>query len=307
MTAAERQFPNPPSGNPTWQDLAVNVFNDQVARWDAETCNGGLRWQIFTFNNGYNYKNAMSNAWFFALAARLSRSTGNQTYADWAEKTYSWLEQAGLLDTSNGAVYDGTDVTLNCTQINHIQWTANAGAVLYGSAVMYNATSNSTWSSRISTVLNETLTTFFQNGIMVEVACEPGNNCDTDQTFFKGLLARDLARTAQLAPFTAASISPLLQSSAKGAAAACDSSGTNCGFVWTSGGKSANAAPVGPQFNALEVVQANLVPSSKAPSGNSTGTPTGGSSPTSKSSANQLLGSGYMIFAVAGLSLLLII
>jgi mannan endo-1,6-alpha-mannosidase len=306
MTAAERQFPNPPSGSPSWQELAVNVFNEQAARWDTGTCNGGLRWQIFTFNNGYNYKNSMSNALFFQLAARLSHSTGNQTYADWAEKVYSWIENIGLLD-SNGSVYDGTDVTINCSLINRIEWTADAGFLLHGSAVMYNATSSSTWSSRISTVLKRTLSVFFQNGIMIEVACQSTGNCDTDQLFFKGLLARDLARTAQLAPFTSASISPLLTSSAKGAASVCDSSGANCGFIWTSNSNSTNGPPVGPQFAALEVIQANLVPTSKAPSGNGTNTPNGGGSSPTKSGAAQLLISADMLYVITVFTLLVVV
>jgi mannan endo-1,6-alpha-mannosidase len=134
LTAHERAFP---AGSHPYLSLASAVFDTQAARWDDETCGGGLRWQIFTFNNGYNYKNSMSNAQFFQLAARLAFATGNKTYSEWAEKEYTWAESIGMIDT-DGAVYDGTDVTLNCTQMNHIQWTATSAAFMYGTALMYN-------------------------------------------------------------------------------------------------------------------------------------------------------------------------
>jgi mannan endo-1,6-alpha-mannosidase len=140
MSAAENNFPNPPSNQPQWLALAQAVFNTQVQRWDAQTCGGGLRWQIFTFNNGYTYKNTISNGCFFNMAARLGRYTGNQTYFDWANKMWSWMTDIGVI-SSDYHMYDGTDSTINCSQINHIEWTYNSGAVLYGAAMMWNAVS----------------------------------------------------------------------------------------------------------------------------------------------------------------------
>ena len=76
LSAAETNFPNPPSDQPQWLALAQAVFNRQAARWDTATCSGGLRWQIFTFNGGYDYKNAISNGCFFNMASRLGRFGG---------------------------------------------------------------------------------------------------------------------------------------------------------------------------------------------------------------------------------------
>ena len=56
MSAAENKYPDPPADQPQWLGLAQAVFNEYVGRWDEATCGGGLRWQIFTFNNGFNYK-----------------------------------------------------------------------------------------------------------------------------------------------------------------------------------------------------------------------------------------------------------
>ena len=138
MSAAELNFPASPGKNdPSWLSLAQAVFNLQTSRWDDQHCGGGLRWQIFTFNNGYDYKNSISNGGFFQLAARLARYTGNQTYADWAEKSYDWILTTPLF-TSDYLIYDGAQIENNCTVADKLQWTYNVGTYLMGAASMYN-------------------------------------------------------------------------------------------------------------------------------------------------------------------------
>ena len=137
MSAAEQNFPNPPSDQPQWLALAQSVFNSQALRWDMTSCAGGLKWQIFTFNNGYNYKNSISNGVFFNMGARLAMYTGNKTYADWAEKTWDWVNAVGLM-SPDYHVFDGSDDNLNCSEVNHIQWSYNAGVYLLGAANMYS-------------------------------------------------------------------------------------------------------------------------------------------------------------------------
>ncbi|KAF1983636.1 glycoside hydrolase family 76 protein [Aulographum hederae CBS 113979] len=280
LTAEEFNFPKPVSGPTTWQSLAVSVFNTQIARWDAETCAGGLRWQIFAFNNGYNYKNSFSAATFFQLAARLALQTGNQTYADWASQQYTWLNEIDLID-DRFRVFDGTEVTTNCSSVNHLQWSANAGTLLHGAAAMYNMTSSPEWRSVVAGLLNSTASTFFEDNVMFEAACEPSGNCNTDQLAYKGILARAMALTSQLAPFTASTISPLLRASAEGAAAACqnDIDGIVCGTSWTGGGLNGDEG-LSQDISALEVVQANLIPRAAAPEG-AAGTATTGGNETS--------------------------
>ncbi|KAG9995958.1 mannan endo-1,6-alpha-mannosidase, partial [Aureobasidium melanogenum] len=147
MSAAELKFPNPPADQPQWLALAQAVFNSQALRWDNSTCGGGLRWQIFTFNNGYDYKNTISNGAFFNIAARLAAYTGNQTYAEWAERAFEWTHAIGLM-SDDYYFYDGSDDKINCTQVNHIQWSYNAGVFLLGSATMWNLTQSDLWRER---------------------------------------------------------------------------------------------------------------------------------------------------------------
>lgn len=76
MTAAEYRFPNPPSTQPQWLELAQGVWNSQQLRWNPQTCAGGLNWQIYSFNLGYDYKNSPANAGFINMGARLYAYTG---------------------------------------------------------------------------------------------------------------------------------------------------------------------------------------------------------------------------------------
>lgn len=271
MSAAELNFPNPPSNQPQWLALAQAVFNTQAARWDNTTCGGGLRWQIFTFNSGYTYKNSISNGCLFNLGARLAQYTKNDTYAQWAEKTWDWEESVGLLD-SNYYIYDGSDDTINCTQVNHIQWTYNAGIYLLGAATMYNYTGSDVWKQRVDGLLNAT-DVFFQDGIMYEVACETNGKCDNDQLSFKAYLARWMAATTKVAPWTYDAVMAKLKPSAAAAALQC-SGGTNgrlCGLQWTKQATWDGTSGVGQQMAALEVIQSNLIQQATAPVTNTTG------------------------------------
>ncbi|KAJ9623277.1 hypothetical protein H2203_006217 [Taxawa tesnikishii (nom. ined.)] len=273
MSAAEVNYPNPPDTQPQWLALAQAVFNSQAIRWDNSTCAGGLRWQIFTFNNGYNYKNTISNGCFFNLAARLGAYTGNQTYIDWAETMFDWVQAIGLMGP-NYQFYDGTDDTLNCTQLNHIQWSYNAGVYLLGAATMWNITQSDVWYQRTQAIFNATNVFFTTNPpmVMYEVACEPSNNCDVDQLSFKAYLARWMAASTKVAPWLYNQVQPYLAASAAAAAKSCSggTDGVTCGTKWNLGQWDGTYG-VGQQMCALEVIQSNLIHTVRGPVTNSTG------------------------------------
>lgn len=285
MTAAETNFQNPASDQPQWLALAQAVFNTQAARWDTTTCGGGLRWQVFTFNNGYNYKNSISNGCFFNLASRLAKYTGNDTYAQWAEKTWDWTAAVNLIDQSY-YVYDGSDDTINCTQIDRIQWTYNAGTYLLGAANMYNYTNGSEiWRQRVQGLLTG-IHVFFKNNVMQEVACEGVGRCDVDQQSFKAYLARWMAATTKMAPWTYDAVIAKLRPSAVAAALQCSGgdNGRTCGLKWTNGAAWDGSYGVGQQMAALEVIQSNLIqqvagPVTNTTGGTSKGNPNAGSKP----------------------------
>ncbi len=293
MSAAENRYPDPPKDQPGWLALAQAVFNTQAARWDMTSCGGGLKWQIFNFNNGYNYKNTISNGCFFNLASRLAVYTGNQSYADWANKMYDWVSTVGLRDGQYN-FFDGSDDTLNCSEFDHIQWTYNAGTFLVGAANMYNFVSESEakemtstdleqtngdpfWEQQINGIIPQIQKVFLESGVLIEIACEKINTCNIDQRSFKAYLARWMAHTAVKAPFTYPTLKPMLEASAKAAISTCTggNDGNQCGLRWWQGSHDGSVG-VGEQMSALEVVQSNLIGIAPGPvTGNTGGTSQG--------------------------------
>lgn len=268
MSALEYQFPDANSAPADYLDVAVNAFNNIVGRWDTTTCDGGLKWQIYPENSyGYNYKNSISNGCAFALGARLARYTGNQTYADWAEKIYDWTKSVGLI-TDIYEVFDGTDDKTNCAAVaDKTQWTYNNAMFLHGSAFMYDITNGaSVWKERTSGFLSHAELLFFspvtKDNIMYEWACETGESgrtCNLDQQSFKAYLSRFMAKTAAVAPFTKDTITKYLTASAVGAAKSCSGGDdkATCGSKWYTGSWDGTSG-VGQQLAALEVTQALL-------------------------------------------------
>jgi mannan endo-1,6-alpha-mannosidase len=137
MLAAETNFQNPSDKEPQWLALAQAVFNTQAQRWDSATCAGGLHWQIPPTNGGYNYKNTIAQATFINIAARLARYTQNETFSNWVEKAWDWTEGVGYI-TKDYNVLDGGHEEHNCTDLNMVQFSANAAIIIHGAAIMYN-------------------------------------------------------------------------------------------------------------------------------------------------------------------------
>lgn len=285
MSAAEYNFPNPSADKPQWLALAQAVFNTQAARWDPEDCNGGLRWQIFQWNSGYDYKNSISQGCFFNIAARLALYTGNTSYADWATKTWDWMNEIKFMD-ENYRIYDGSHIEDGCTSIVPYQFSYNAGSFMLGAAAMYalaEKTNNSAdlevWRERVDGLLNATEEVFFLTAgddppIMFEVACEGVGLCDLDQLSFKAYLSRWMAATTKWAPWTYDRIKPLLENSAKAAAHQCTggNNGRMCGLKWANNsGAWDGTTGVGQQMAAMEVVLATMVQQAEAPVTNNTG------------------------------------
>ncbi|KAK4096314.1 glycoside hydrolase family 76 protein [Parathielavia hyrcaniae] len=279
MLAAENKFPNPPEDQPQWLALAQAVFHTQAApnRHD-NTCNGGLRWQVPMTNAGYNYKNTIANACFFDIGARLARYTKNQTYADWAEKTFDWLWNVQYIDHDNWAVYDGGHVEHNCTDINRAQFSYNAALLLHGSAFMYNYTDgDEKWKNRIDNLLIGILRDFFPEDVAYEVPCEGHRGCSQDMLSFKGYVHRWMSVVTQIAPFTADKILPTLRKSAQAAVRQCvgPPTGRRCGFYWQQGefvdpavDKTSGA---GEAMNVLAAVSSLLIDQADPPATNETG------------------------------------
>jgi mannan endo-1,6-alpha-mannosidase len=111
---------------------------------------------------------------------------------------------------------------------------------------------------------------FFNNQVMIEVACENNGKCDVDQRSFKAYLARFMAYTAIVAPWTQKQLDPLLKASAAAAAKQCTGgpNQSSCGLRWVDNGKNDGSFGVGEQMAAVEIVQSllyNQVPGPATP------------------------------------------
>jgi mannan endo-1,6-alpha-mannosidase len=308
LTAAETGFSLPE--NRSWAEYAADVFNMQVQRWDAESCEGGLRWTIFSFQNGYEYKSMAANGDFFLLAARLAQFTRNETYSEWADKSLTWAKDRGLISDSY-EVYDGALASDDCADINQIQWTYTHAVYTEGSAIMQNIVSTTRysliqlhtdshqqtdgagkWTDAIQGFVKSS-DIFFKDDILTEVACENDGRCDIDMRAFKGIAARSYARAVIAAPSIAEPLTKKLEASAKAAASACDgeSEDVKCTLAWadpnTDKWESATASDgnLNEVFDALAVVQSLLFSQAKPLTSNATEAGAGGNA-TQKESAS---------------------
>lgn len=271
MSAAERNFPQPPSKVSSWLKMSENIFNSLASRWDTTSCGGGLPWQIYKENaNGINYKNSVSNAAFFQLAARLARATGNQTYVQWANKVYDWSRTIGFVD-ANFHVVDGADRRDNCQKLNMVSFTYTSGVYLYGAAVMANYTDgNKTWTDRVLGFV-ESQKQYFgpadnATNVLYEPACELIGTCNVDMKSHKGQLARFMWASTLMVPAIAKPVADLLNPSAEAAAKSCTGGdkGTLCGFRWYVGGFDGDTG-LGPEMCALETIQGALAATAAPP------------------------------------------
>lgn len=271
MAAAERNFPQPDESIPSWLEITENVFNSLLSRWDESKCGGGLLWQIYADNpNGLTYKNSISNGGFFQLATRLARATGNETYSDWATKVWDWSWDIGLVDHEKYAIYDGTDITKDCAEVNHQSFTYTSGVYMYGAAVMANYTGDEVWVDRAARLLDGADWFFspFENAtdVMYEAACETVNSCNADMSTHKSYLARAMWSTAQMQPALRPKIEERLAASALAAASSCTGgdNGNACGMRWYLGGFDGQPG-LGQQMTALETIQGWLIDQAEAP------------------------------------------
>ncbi|ODV58879.1 glycoside hydrolase family 76 protein [Ascoidea rubescens DSM 1968] len=272
MSAAEKGFPSPKnSGVPyEWVELAENIFNSMFGRWDDE-CGGGLRWQIYDTNVGFDYKNSVSNGCLFQLAARLAKYHNDPKYTYIADYVWEWTTDVDFLTEYDDTIilHDGAHTYANCEDITDKEWTYNYGLYMVGSAYLYNYTGEQRWLDRTNKLLHRSNEIFFNNNVMYEQQCQRADSksvCNNDQRSFKSLFSRCLGLTSVLAPSTRSTIESLIEASAKGAAASCSggSDGVTCGIDWTMNSWDGWYG-LGEQMSAIEVIQNLLIADRPAP------------------------------------------
>lgn len=284
MEAVERNFTN--SEDHSWLELTQAIYNTMNARWDDTNCGGGLRWQIFTWNSGYDYKNSIANGCLFHISARLARYTKNDTYVETADRIWNWMIDVGFIvyeDIEGGEfiIYDGGNIPTCSEKVTKLRWSYNYGIFMAGCAYLYNHTQNDTWAERAEEIL--TAGSYFFNGkYMTETTCQHAGTCNNDQRSFRAIWARCLSLTSILVPHLYDEIRTYIEDNAAAAALSCSggSDGVTCGLDW-SAGKWDGKYGLGEQMSALEVIMAVLSKVETAPytstnGGSSRGNPEAG-------------------------------
>lgn len=139
------------------------------------------------------------------------------------------------------------------------------------------------WQAEVSGLLNGTIRMFFPDGVAHEPACEDVGTCTSDMHSFKGFVARWMAQTAQLAPFTYDTVLAALRSSALAAIKTCTGGDTGrmCGFKWHQDTWD-GTVHAGNQMNVLATITSLLVTQRETTGGGDGGSPatnsTGGTS-----------------------------
>ena len=260
IAAVERNFTDPEH---SWLSMAQAIYNTMNSRWDTKHCGGGLRWQIFTWNSGYNYKNSISNGCLFHISARLARYLKNDTYAKTAEKVWDWMEELFFHeDDGELVIYDGAPIEENCTDHTTLKWSYTYGIFMSGAAYMYNYTEEAIWKQRVEEIWQVASSFFFDdNKIMQETQCWNNGDpkCNNDQRSFRSLFSRSIQLTSVLVPDMYDEMRPYVEASAEGAAKSCSggSDGVTCGQNWSTG-KWDEVYGLGEQQCALEVMMALL-------------------------------------------------
>ena len=162
-------------------------------QWDA-VCGGGVWW-----TTAKTYKNAISNSLFLQVNAALhNRIPGDTVYLQRARAGWTWFAGSGMINGA-GLVNDG--LTTTCANNGQTTWTYNQGVLLGGLAELHRATGDAAVlaSARSLADASTTMPALNPAGILRE-PCEAANTCNGDQTSFKGIYVRNLAKLNAVLP-----------------------------------------------------------------------------------------------------------
>ncbi len=183
------------TGERQYLTTAQKIFAAMAGGWD-EQCRGGVWWHV-----SRNYKNAIPNELFLALAARLHQRTpgdgGPGSYLDWARKDWDWFAASGLIGR-RGLVNDG--LTADCANNGGTTWTYNQGVILGGLSALYEITGERAHLEQAQSIADaalEHLTTPPDGsggppGVLIEPRELAAAPRDRDMPQFKGIFVRNL-------------------------------------------------------------------------------------------------------------------
>jgi predicted alpha-1,6-mannanase (GH76 family) len=174
-------------------NMARTTFADMATGWD-EVCGGGIYWKKPKIG-----KSAVQNELFMLSALRLHRRGGGETlgksYLEWAEDTWEWFINSGMIDDKY-LVENGLNKKCEVSEGNY--YTYNQGMILSALAELYNEKQEESLLDLAHKIAHATITTLvYENGILKDLK-EP--NLNGDGTQFKGIFMRHLGNLYSVSP-----------------------------------------------------------------------------------------------------------
>jgi predicted alpha-1,6-mannanase (GH76 family) len=180
------------AGEQRYLAASRRIFDNMITGWD-DTCGGGLWW-----NTDRDYKNAIANQLFLAVAARLHRVCrgAGSFYIDWALRGWDWFSASGMIGP-HGLVNDG--LTAACENNGKPTYTYNQGVILGGLGDLYEITGDDAYLRQGERIADATLArlTTPAAGPRPGILTEPGESAMAgrrgDSNQFKGVFVRNLS------------------------------------------------------------------------------------------------------------------
>ncbi|MDL9977938.1 glycoside hydrolase family 76 protein [Microbacterium candidum] len=161
--------------------------------WD-DRCGGGVIWDIPSLG----YKNAISNSLYLKLAASLHNAIpGDTYYLSRATETWDWFRGSGMINADH-LVNDG--LTDGCVNNGGTTWTYNQGVLAGALTELWKATGDRSLLTQARQIADATISSpaLSPAGVLTE-PCE-ATRCNSDQSAFKGIFARNIAELNDVLP-----------------------------------------------------------------------------------------------------------
>ncbi|KAK4495622.1 hypothetical protein PRZ48_012890 [Zasmidium cellare] len=233
------------TGDTKYLSTAENIFDAMQQTWGTNCYNGGIYW-----NQARNYVNAITNELFMSVAAHLSNrptSRGAGYYSNWAQVTWSWFQQTGMIN-GQGLINDGLDG--NCNNNQGAVFTYNQGVVLGALAELYTQTGNQAFLGSAEALAGASIGALTNGDQILTEPC--GANCDSDQTQFKGIYIRNLVLLNSVDPHD--EYAQVISASANSIWANDQDSSGYLGVLWE--GPFVNGADFSTQSSAMDALNA---------------------------------------------------
>ena len=166
--------------------MAETIFADMAANWD-DTCGGGIWWK-----KPKQYKNAIANELFLAVAAKLAGLTGDSPkragLLNWAQREWKWFAASGMINADN-LVNDGLDAT--CHNNHRTTWTYNQGVIIGGLTMLSKQSGDAKPLEVAQSIALAAMAHLTDLDGVLHDPCEPAR-CGNDAPQFKGIFSRNL-------------------------------------------------------------------------------------------------------------------